>query len=201
MRLMMRVPAILTAILLCCPAPALAQGFSMGVKGGVNFADVTFDQSGATSPRWFPVAGLFATLPPHWGVTLQPEVLYSMKGARLDAGGAPTSLLLDYVEMPVLGRVSMTAFGRRVYVAGGPTFAFRVRARTRSAFSGVTEEIDIGDELRRFDLGIAGGGGVEFGALVFDARYTFGLTDIDKDKTDAATAHNRVLSLTGGWRF
>ena len=197
----MRLPAALAAILLCCSAPAFAEGFQMGVKGGINFADVKFNQSGTTSARWFPLVGAFAILPPHWGVSLQPEVLYSMKGARLGGKGAPTSLMLDYLEMPMLGRVSMTAFGRRIYVVGGPAFGLRVRARTRAEFSGVTEEIDISDELRRFDLGIAGGGGVELGALVFDARYTFGLTDIDKDKTDGAKARNRVFSLTGGWRF
>lgn len=184
-----------------CSAPLHAQGFALGVRGGGSFANVKFESTGATTARWFPVAGLFATLPPHWGVSLQPEVLYSMKGARLGGDGAPTSLLLDYLEVPVLGRVSMTAFGRRVYVVGGPSFAARVRARTRTAFTGVTDEIDVGDGLQRFDLGLSAGGGVEFGALVFDARYTFGLTDIDKDKTDSATARNRVLSLTGGWRF
>lgn len=173
----------------------------MGVKGGGNFANVKFEATEATTARWFPVVGLFATFPPHWGVSLQPEVLYSMKGARLGGDGAPTSLMLDYVEVPMLGRVSMTALGRRLYVVAGPSFGVRVRARTRTTFTGVTDEIDIGDQLQRFDLGLAAGGGVEFGALVFDARYTFGLTDIDKDKTDASTARNRVLSLTAGWRF
>ncbi len=197
----MRVAAVVAAILLGGTAPALAQGFSMGAKGGVNFADVKFDKSGSTSARWFPVAGVFVTLPARFGVTLQPEALYSVKGASLDTGGAPTSVLIDYLEVPVLARISMTAFGRRVYVAGGPAFGLRLRARTRSAFTGVTEEIDISDDVKRFDLGVAGGGGVEFGALVVDARYTFGLTDIDADKTDGSTARNRVLSLTAGWRF
>jgi hypothetical protein len=196
-----RFSAAIIAILISSAVPAFGQGFSMGAKGGGSFANVKFDTSGDTSARWFPVAGLFATFAPHWGVSLQPEVVYSMKGARLGGGGAPTLVMLDYVEVPVLGRVSMTAFGRRLYVIAGPSFAVRVRARTRTTFSDVTEEIDIADQVKRFDVGIAGGGGVEFGALVFDARYTFGLTDIDKDKSDASSAHNRVFSLTGGWRF
>ena len=201
MRMTTRLSAALVAILICSAAPVFGQGFSMGVKAGGSFANVEFDPSNDTSARWFPVAGLFATFAPHWGVSLQPEVIYSMKGARLGGTGAPTLVMLDYVEMPLLGRVSMTAFGRRLYIIAGPSFAVRVRARTRTTFTDVTEEIDIGDQVKRFDVGLAGGGGVEFGALVFDARYTFGLTDIDKDKTDTATAHNRVFSLTGGWRF
>ena len=197
----MRLPAALITILICSGVPIVAQGLSVGVKGGGNFADVKFEDSDATTARWFPVIGLFAVFSPHWGVSLQPEVLYSMKGARLGGSDAPTSLLIDYVETPVLGRVSLKAFGRRLYVVAGPSFAVRVRARTRTEFSGATEEIDIGDQVRRFDFGIAGGAGVEFGSLVFDVRYTYGLTDIDKDTTDPAAARNRVLALTGGWRF
>lgn len=195
----MRLRAVFTTILICCSGPAFSEGLSLGVKGGVNFANVTFEKTDAAKAKWLPVAGVFVTLPPTLGISLQPEVLYSQKGASLGAGQA--SVILDYLEVPVLARRSMTVFGHRLYFAGGPSIALRLRARTRVVFDDVTEEIDTSDDVSRFDVGVAAGGGVEFGSLVFDARYTFGLTDIDKDKAADAKSRNRVLSLTGGWRF
>ncbi|MEO6239175.1 MAG: porin family protein [Vicinamibacterales bacterium] len=195
----MRLRAVLTTILIGCSGPAFAQGLSFGVKGGVNFANVTFENTDAAKGKWLPVVGIFATLPPTLGISLQPEVLYSQKGASL--GDGQSSVILDYLEVPVLARRSMTAFGHRVYLAGGPSFALRLRARTRVKFDDVTEEIDTSDDVSRFEVGVAAGGGIEFGSVVVDARYTFGLTDIDKDKAADAKSRNRVLSLTGGWRF
>ena len=42
---------------------------------------------------------------------------------------------------------------------------------------------------------------VEAGRLVFDGRYTWGLTNISKDTNDPGTAKHRVFSATVGVRF
>lgn len=183
---------------------AFAQGIEIGVKGGVNIATVKFGSEDSPSPdvRFGAVAGLFVTLPVTSWIELQPEVLYAMKGARLDVDGVKSTFALDYVEVPVLARVTRgRAGGLRYYVAGGPSFGIRLRARSRVDFGSSTEDIDIADSIERTDLGIAVGGGVERGPLVIDGRYTYGLKDVDKDKTDAVKLTNRVVSITVGFRF
>lgn len=198
----MRISASILVVALCSGAPAFAQGISVGAKGGANFANVSFEgESDATAGRWSPVAGAFVVLPLHWGIALQTEGLYSVKGARLRGPAVDSSLVLDYFEIPVLARVSMNAFGRKLHFVGGPAPAFRMRARTRTKFSGATEEIDIAKDVKSFDLGVAAGAGIEFGSLLVEGRYTFGVTDINKDRTDAAPAKNRATSVTAGWRF
>lgn len=182
-------------------ATAAAQ-MSAGVKGGVNIADVRVEgaDAAALDPMYGAVVGGFVTLPAFAGLELQTEVLYSMKGARVEETGLDTRLMLDYIEVPVLARLARgPRGGTRYFVAGGPSFGLRVRARTRTDFGGAVEEIDISDDVERFDVGVAVGGGVELGALVIDARYTFGLTDIDRSEDAKST--NRVISLTAGLRF
>ena len=95
-----------------------------------------------------------------------------MKGAKLNFQGVDSSIHLDYAELPVLVRVG---FAHRYYAAGGPSMAFAMRARTRTSFGGVTEEIDVMDQIKRFDFGVAMGGGVEFGKLVVDGQWVFAL--------------------------
>jgi hypothetical protein len=198
----MRTCALAVAVVLASAAPSFGQGLSAGVKGGGSFTTVKFEgEPDATSGRWLPAAGAFFVVPFAWGVSLQPEAVYAMKGARLRGPGAQPSLLLDYLEIPVLARVSMRAGGRTIFAVGGAAPAFCVRARTRTKFGSSTEEIDILDEVRRFDAGLVGGAGIEIGRLVVDGRYTFGLINVDKETSDIAHAQNRALTITAGWRF
>jgi len=185
--------------------PAFAQVPGLGVKGGVNLATQRNagddDDGGGLKSRLGIVAGAFATFPLASWLEFQPEALYSVKGASADIEGVTASVQLDYLEVPLLARISRRGGRLGYYAAGGPAIAFRLRALTRTKFGDATEEIDIADDVERLDFGVAVGGGVEFGSLVFDGRYTHGLKDVDKDKSDAVKVTNRAVSLTVGFRF
>ena len=194
----------LTIGLMLGAGPAFAQIPGLGVKGGVNLATQrnTGDEGNSDDVKsqvGF-VGGAFATFHLVSFLEVQPEVLYSIKGARADFEGIASKLLIDYLEVPLLLRVSKRG-GIGYYAAGGPSVAFQMRARTRTKFAGSTEEIDISDQVERLDFGMAIGGGVEIGSLVFDGRYTHGLSDVDKDKSDSIKVTNRALSFTAGFRF
>lgn len=201
----MRITASALGLLLLCATTGAAQGLSVGVRGGVSLASLKFEgeASGPTlDSRIGGIGGAFVTIPLVSWLELQPEVLYAMKGGRLDDNGIKSQVWLDYIDVPVLVRFSRRgtgAFG--YYLLGGPSFGLRVRARTRTDFGGATEEIDIGDQVERSDLSAVLGGGVEFGSLVIDGRYSLGLTDIDKDKTDGVAVTTRAFSFTAGVRF
>jgi len=194
------------ALVLLSAAPLFAQIPRFGVKGGVNLASqpTTGDDDSDAGLKMSPglVAGGFVTLPIASWLELQPEALYSVKGSRFDEDGITAKVLVDYLEVPVLARFSRRGAGRNgYYIAGGPVPAFRLRARTRTEFGGATEEIDIADQVETFDVGLAIGGGIELGSWVFDGRYTHGLLDIDKDKSDSVKVTNRTVSITAGFRF
>lgn len=200
-----RLPVLAFLMTLLCGGYASAQGYSAGVRGGVNLATVNADSEDGSSAFDHHVRGVFGgfvNIPLFSSIELQPEVLYSMKGAKFVEEAIDAALLLDYLEVPVLGRMSWRVFDNsRFYVAGGPSFGLRVRARTRAEFSGSTEERDISDDVERFDFGAVAAAGFEFGSLVVDGRYTHGFSDVDKDTSDGVKVKNRVVSLTVGLRF
>lgn len=200
---MRRTFALAWGFALLMTTTASAQGRAFGVKGGVNLAtqrNSGGDDDGGLTSRVGLVGGVFLTMPLVGPLELQPEGLFTSKGSRVDLEGVKASLVADYAEVPVLVR-----FSRRgsftYYVAGGPAVAFLLRARSRTEFAGATEEIDISDQVNRIDVGVAMGGGVEIGSIVIDGRYTLGLQDIDKDKSDAIKTTNRAVSLTVGFKF
>ena len=200
-----RTVAVACAFALLCTATASAQGLTLGVKGGVNLATQRNSGEGdsaALQSRVGLVAGVFATLPLFSRLELQPEALFTSKGTSVDFDGTESSLVVDYLEVPALLRLSHRGGGKlHYYVAGGPTVGFLLRAVARTKFATATEEFDIKDDVNRFDFGVGVGGGVEIGSLVIDGRYTLGLQDIDKDKSDAIKTTNRAVSLTVGFKF
>ena len=197
--------ATLTVLLAVCSSPAFAQGMRKGVRGGINFTTTKTtgeDQNGAVDWQLRGVFGGFVTWRAASWIELQPEMLYAMKGAKGEEFGIVAKLLLDYIEIPVLARISRgSTDARSWYVVGGPSFGYLLRAKTRADFGSSTEEIDVIDEVERFDLGVVAGGGIEFGRLVVDGRYIHGLSDIDKDTTDDVKVTNRAVSVTVGFRF
>jgi Outer membrane protein beta-barrel domain len=201
MNTMMRLASLVCGAILICASPSWAQGVRFGAKGGVNIAnqDVTGDNDPPSfDSRIATVAGGFVTLRLASWLDLQAEGLYAMKGARLTVFGIKSAIEIDYLEVPVLGRVR---FAHRYYAAGGPSMGFAMRAKTRTTFGTSTQELDVMDQVNRFDFGVAMGGGVEFGRVVIDGRYTLGLTDADKDKTDSTQTKNRAIAVTAGFRF
>jgi hypothetical protein len=200
----MRILATLAVLLSVHSSSAFAQGLGKGVRGGVNFSTTDTTGEGQMAPDW-QLRGVFGGYVT-WGafswMELQPEVLYSMKGAKVEESGITAKLLFDYIDFPVLARFSRgTPNARSWYVIGGPSFGYLFRARTRADFGGATEEIDVIDDVERFDFGIVAGGGIEFGRIVIDGRYTHGVSDLDKDTSDDVKVRNRAVSLTAGFRF
>lgn len=197
----MRLPLLVLLVMLAWVPAASAQGLSYGVKAGVNLSSISFEPDDSGNPYesrvgW--LAGAFATIPLRGWLSLQPEALYTIKGARVDFESVESQLIVDYFEVPILARVSLR---RGFYAVAGPTVAARIKARSRTKFGGSTEEIDLEDDIERVDLGVAAGAGMELGRWLFEGRYTHGLSDIDAEAGETAKVRNRTISLSAGIRF
>lgn len=195
----MRIILLALLLTLGSSAQAFAQ-ITSGARAGVSFAKVTFEPGGAVSAdsHLGPTGGVFMTLPLPGPIAVQPEVLYVAKGTSLDLGGIASAYVVDYLEVPLLARYELP---RGLYVAAGPSVAYRLRARHRIEFDGSTEAVDLADAVKTVDLGIVGALGLQVGRWVADARYTHGLADIDADTTDDVRMKNRAFAVTAGIRF
>ena len=91
----------------------------------------------------------------------------------------------------------------RPYLILGPSVGYRVSAKTKNEITGEEEDAD-DDNIEKWDLGVAAGGGltVPVGrATVFvESRYTWGLMDLDKQEEDV-TLKNRGVQILAGLTF
>ena len=183
--------AAAAALVFAVTGTAEAQ-MTIGAKGGVNMANLeNAEVLGAESRTAF-VGGGFLRMGFLRGLTLQPELLYSSKGAEIPDEGAPGSpgtVQLDYVEIPVLLRYDFPFEPFRPYLYGGPYGAFEVGCEVDVPGEN-TEATDCGegfggDNRRSFDWGAIAGGGLSFGMgpgrLLLEARYGIGMQDLIDD--------------------
>ena len=207
-----RTLVVAAVILALLPGLAAAQKIGGGVKGGVTFGDIPevtgqFDDEGVdTSQRIGFVAGGFLTFNFGGGFMLQPEVLYTQKGVKLDTRvdefGSNFKIRVDYLEVPVLARLT---FGKvlRGYVFGGPSMNFRMSAKSEIDVLGEKEEEDISEDVERFEFAVVFGGGIEIGPVLFEGRWSEGLTDIAivEAGDPAADLKTRTMMFLLGLRF
>lgn len=219
---------LLTATLLLLPATPAAGQIKLGVNGGANLAS-TLVHSGHVSEHpdkinsltrmslgasaEFPVSGIWS---------FQVTGSYSQKGAEweFDAGfdddleGFGTvglTLELDYIELAALGAARFPLFGNRVsaHLLAGPAFALRATCNVTVDLAGLAfggdcddEEVDIA-ELRSFDVGLAGGAGIEIGltdalGVSVGGLFTQGLVGVTTGNEDDPMVQHQVLTLRAG---
>jgi len=174
-----------------------------GVRGGINLAsvngdDVSFFDVSPKSRVGFS-GGIFAGIRVTSNFLIQPEVLYTQKGAKYEEGGSEALIKLDYVEVPVLFKGRFGSGGVKPSVFAGPAVGFKVSGK--SAFDGEEEDLE---EAKGTEFGIVFGAGLDLaagsGAFTIDARYTLGLTTLD-DSAVAADIKNGVWSFSLGYAF
>jgi hypothetical protein len=112
-------------------APAAAQKVSLGVKGGLNFADLVGSDADLVDAKTYlrGIGGGFAVIELNKSVSIQPEFLYAQKGAKFTEDGVDGKFKLDYFEVPLLLRFSVpTDVATKVVpnIFLGPTIAYKV---------------------------------------------------------------------------
>jgi hypothetical protein len=131
---------------------------------------------------------------------LQPEALFSMKGAKgSDPDGSISSFSINYLDVPVLLRYNVSAgedASVTPYGVAGPNVAFKLGCSTEE--NGSSGEC--GDP-KSLDLGVTVGAGIEFEvngqALGVTLRYQKGLTDL----FEGVNLKNKNIQILGTWRF
>lgn len=185
--------AALVGILGASEAQAQERG---GVRIGVNAATLSTDDSDFNPKvRTGLVVGLFGVVPVTDRFAFQPEVLFSQQGAKVEDGGETGTVKIDTLLIPILARVRAWQ-NAPLHVLVGPSFGFRTKAEVE--VDGSTE--DIKEDIKKTDVGLVTGVAVNAGPAVVDARYTWGLTNID-DSSDPGKVKNRVFSFSVGLRF
>ena len=195
----------IAALLLILPArDVAAQRF--GIKGGLQWSEFrgeTGDPNIEFQTRKSFSGGVYFRLR-LVGIDLQPEILYSKRGAVVHDASLPPETAtqtweLDYVEVPVL-----------LHFGSAPTFflggygAVRVNSRVVTGVLGEGgTELDISSSVENLDYGLVFGAGVQSGKLGLEARYTLGLRKlfIGQGGEAAPDTKHRALGLFASLSF
>jgi len=175
-----------------------AQGeFAIGIKGGLNFANVNTSSAGATyDGRTGFNAGAFALL--KFGkVGIQPEVLFSQQGTKFKYGGNSIDQNFSYMNIPVIVKL-YTIAGINIQV--GPQFGFLTSSPAAQSIQSGGQTITVDQAYKKSDVSLAMGLGwdLPFG-LTIDARYNLGLTKINDDANP--DVKNQVWQLSVGYKL
>lgn len=207
--------ALLAAALLTAGAivsgstDTLAQGRTrVGLKGGLNASSLYYDSQGVSnkSERIGFHAGIFAQAPLGEFFAIQPELLYTTKGASADYNvlgfNGTNTFRLNYAELPVLATFKL---GQAVELQAGPYVSYLLNSDVNSNgdFGTGTAAINR-DNFNKIDYGLAGGLNIYFGKAFVGARYAQGLQNIANSgaaQTILGNAKNGVGLLSVGFSF
>jgi hypothetical protein len=201
--------AIQFLALALCARAAVAQSTvaprRFEVMAGVNLANISGDADTDMRTGLVIGAGLIHPLAPNWA--FQPELTYSMKGAKADLGENTTGTIkLSYLELPLLLRYDAPMAGEvHPFFHAGPALALQVGCDIAGSFEGISASTSCDNadlDAKSFDVGAMVGGGIAFKhmqhTISIGVRYNFGLMkvfDADEDPK------NRVLSFVGTFEW
>jgi hypothetical protein len=203
--------AIVGLVLVLAGGLATAQERQVGVKAGIAVSSLEQPGSEGYDVRTGLAGGAFAVIPIHKRTAIQAEVLLIEKGGTrglidpaIIQGDVSEKLQFQYLDLPILLRVTGPGAGNAsLHGFVGPTLSVRTSAKYQTALSGTGTfgfEYNIGEEAKRFDVGLSVGAGADIGRrLVIDARYTHGFMDVLDE--DNESLRNRGFLVTAGFRI
>ena len=200
------------ALILLLPGTSFSIGIKGGFKIGVNSADLfgeeakemEQDMGTELKSKWGLCAGGFIQLNISKVIAIQPEFLYTMKGARMEGEllGETWKVAynLSYLEVPVLVKFMIpTPGGVKPSLFVGPAAAIKLSSKMKMEYAGDSDEEDLSDDVEDMEFGLIIGGGLEFGKIQFDVRYNLGLTTLSV--YEGEDIKNGVISLKVGYSF
>jgi len=178
---------------------AMCGGASVGLSAGLNIATINESDYDYDS-RLGGYFGGFVEQPITPIFSIQPELMFTMKGAKTAESDMDITFKLNYWEIPVLLRANIpTDVGIDPFLVAGPSIAFNVTSKMES-----DSEEEVIPDIKGTDFGLIFGGGVGFpvGDYVMSvvARYEMGLTSFD-DSEDEFDVKNNVISVGAAFTF
>jgi hypothetical protein len=207
---------VLVPMLLFATISTFAQvRFDLGLKGGLNFANVSASSSiaknydGRTGYHFGAYAMLKLTK-----IAIQPEVIFSRQGQTFSTPSVNNlDASFDYINIPIMIKFYLVA---GLNLQAGPQFGFLSSAKgdlVNATTNAVTKGQDLTSFLQTSDVSLGVGAGWDFPfGLNITARYNIGLSDINKftnnslpssltSSLGSAAAKNQVFQFSLGYRL
>jgi hypothetical protein len=182
---------------------------AVGVQVGYSRTDLALGAGGnLLNSRQGAITGVYLQFPVRDFLAIRPELLFSLKGGRTVAtiegqGQEDIDIELAYLELPLLLRASIPTGSVRPVLFAGPAVAIQIGCDF--TFSSPTDSAratcgqDTLTNVREWDFGVVGGGGLEMrlrrATVALEARYTVGTRSVLEDVALKNRAFGLVLAL------
>ena len=172
---------------------AQESNLKFGVKGGVNFSNLSKDNAEDNKMLTGVNLGLFAKLPITNSIAIQPEIYFTTKGSKLTYNNVfvdgTANFDLNYIEVPILLVLNVTD-NFNVHIGPYASYLVSSKVKNVSDISFYNFESNINsDDFNKFDTGIAAGVGIDMRALSIGLRYNFGLIKVGKERDYNGTTY------------
>jgi Outer membrane protein beta-barrel domain len=182
-----------------------SSNFKFGIKAGVNFANLQTQNVDNNNVLTGFNAGIFAKVPITESFAIQPELLYTTKGAKLTYNNyfvnGTAKFNLNYIELPVLVVLNLT---NNFNIHAGPYVAYLVDGKATNDPQGTLFDIQNNlnnEDYNKFDTGLVFGLGYDADQIGFGVRYNYGLQKVGKERSFLGTNYtfpdgkNSVINL------
>ena len=188
--------SLLTIFMIFMTSTGMAQGTSVGIKGGVTLYQGVIEIMGVEEtdePSFSYGGGLFIEMSMNRFISLQPEVLILMKAS--EESNYDTIATFTYIDVPLLLRLNLSVLdGFTPYVLGGPYVGYLLKSEIEQAGN----KEDMTDAYEPINFGAKMGGGLKLGALTIEVMYDMGLMNIlDIDVEGYSAKHNGLTMMLG----
>lgn len=200
---------LILCLTLTIPVALLAQ---IGIKGGVNFANVTKASSINNSSKTGFHAGIFLAPPTKGIIGSRTELIFSRQGYDYKTGNNTGNVNLNYIMLPQYMSINITKYfsiqfgGQMAYLLNAKVDSSTTGGGTGDPYSGITKLYN------RFDYGYGGGieihpvsglvigarANISLGKLYDPSSYSSGESPSFIPKVDIK---NNLFQIFAGWRF
>ena len=179
-------------------AAAQAQGVKFGIRGGISAVSLSGDDDkfgNKQSNYTYGLGGLggvtanfaFSDL-----ISLQPELLYNLKGTQIN--DSKDRLDLHYIDLPILLKVNADG----PYFEAGPQVGYLISAKRGGDSKTRIETKD----LQGLSLGYVAGVGYKLtSGLSLGVRFNGGISSVGKDNDRYDQQRNQSFNFVVGYEF
>ena len=184
----------------------------LGIKGGLNVAELNGRDGESASYKAFYHVGVFYQANILGPLSIQPEVQYSLQGGNLKSAVANYDTKLHYLTVPILAKLTLGP----VFVEAGPQFGVLLSANQEGNMQiGFTadgqpaygnQSRPASSEFKRGDFSVVGGVGLKLASsFSLGGRLVAGLNDINDAKNlsgiNDPKLQNRVFQVYAAFQF
>jgi hypothetical protein len=186
-------------------------GIGIGIKAGLNFANVTNASSINGKSQTGFHAGIFISPSSKSILSSHTEIIFSRQGYSYSSDSSTGSVKLDYLTLSQLMAINIT---RYVQIQLGGQFSYLLNAKADSGqqSTGNASADKILSFYNRFDYGFAVGLEIHpYAGIIIGAKYNLSFANLYKTPSSMGTGmpsfvptvnlKNNVVQLSVGYRF